>query len=482
MTDNSSTQSVDSTETAVETLTTALLTSPSEPSTTVSTNAAESSVNPHTHQPRATTSPTTSPTTTTITPTTTTPSLAVNPISYQPFGPPQRVRIKLHLRVGEPRSRLRQLKDLPDPPEWVHDVMEDSYDILMARVSDRVSMFPKYHWPGEGYLCIQPTKNSPQRAYEDVSRQTYRSQLMKAHAAEIKRLVLPDEVRVNLFAYVETLAPFETSPSPSPSPSSWTGLRNVGGKGRGGAVRRGGSGGSGGDTGGVSIAAERRVADFADGERSLPYPRPPPHRPHGSQRMKKSTSPTTPSTLSQEGSLMKWTPGHRSEHETISQTQLRQIQRHSGKRGNDIRRSEDESMEDDRSRLIAAERRSPYEEEDQLEPSEYEPEYVDRRLGLGIASEKAPVEVAPQRTEPSSIVSAGDMEVDESNHSLHHTSSDDFREIEIEIQGARLKVKVSVASLRQALGLAPPHPRPAASRSIPSPAIENADRQPLRKK
>ncbi|KAF9974204.1 hypothetical protein BGZ73_002426 [Actinomortierella ambigua] len=529
MTDRSPTRSPQTTtssptttaQSAVEALTTALMVTPTDTNATL--NGSHSTV----------ASPTT-PTAIAIATTTTT--KATTPATTIPasFGPPQRVRIKLHLRVGEPRSRLRQLKDLPDPPEWQHDVHEDSFEILMARIGDRVAMYPKYHWPGEGYLCIQPTKNSPQRAYEDVTRQTYRHQLLRAYAAEIKRLVLPEEVRINLFAYVDTpdmpvLALGSSSSSTSPSSpavaavlppvsskhtttAAATALSAAAGhKALGKGRRKSGKGAHGEDGHGLSITVSS----------SSPYPSPSAHN-HGNVRPSKRSavipsSSLPPSHAHRESSAMAWSSGRsRSSrgvvyhHETSKiHSQYRQQQKYQHpqqpphphdqqqQRGRPRRHMEEvyedigeqevdldenvEDMEGYRSESMMGEKRSPYEEEDQLEPSEYGPRYDHRYQSHHPAAAVPSTRPRSFAASTTATATEEDMDVDSSVHNggrvhpmYQEPVDDDFREIEIEIQGARLTVKVGVASLRQALGLSslppPPPPPPPALSSRPAAA------------
>ncbi|KAI1307324.1 hypothetical protein EDD11_004532 [Mortierella claussenii] len=130
---------------------------------------------------------------------------------------PDNVKIKLHLRRGEPQVRCRASKDLPKPITWVHSLKDDTYSVLCARIRASVAGVAGVEWPNGGHPYIRPTHTATQLNYLELNEDNCSQQITKAWRAESKRLEHSGEEYINLFIYLSRPEQRATVGSRNPS-------------------------------------------------------------------------------------------------------------------------------------------------------------------------------------------------------------------------------------------------------------------------
>lgn len=116
---------------------------------------------------------------------------------------PETIHTKLHFRKGQPLTRCRSTKDLPDPQSWTHNLEDDSFVFIRERIKQRAAGIKGFVWPEDEYPYIQPTHSSAQKNFHPLNEENFQDGLVKAWRAEARRLHGDStQVFVHLYAYL----------------------------------------------------------------------------------------------------------------------------------------------------------------------------------------------------------------------------------------------------------------------------------------
>ncbi|KAG0312901.1 hypothetical protein BGZ99_009209, partial [Dissophora globulifera] len=114
---------------------------------------------------------------------------------------PDTINIKVHFWKGQPRVRCHVSKDLPQPT-IAHKTIEDSYDILVARIKRALIRVTGLEWPSGGRPYLQPTHTTTQTNYQELNEDNFSDLVAKVWCSEARRLDDLAEVSVNVFVYL----------------------------------------------------------------------------------------------------------------------------------------------------------------------------------------------------------------------------------------------------------------------------------------
>ncbi|KAF9977988.1 hypothetical protein BGZ65_007170, partial [Modicella reniformis] len=122
--------------------------------------------------------------------------------------------IILHYRKGKPRTICRALKDLPSPAPWNHNRTNDTFRVLMARIEGYIAGLRGVRLPDDGHLYLQPTHNTDQRSYMELTEDNFEDAMAQAWRQEARRLTNAD-VQLHMYVYLEGV---ETNTAPAGAP------------------------------------------------------------------------------------------------------------------------------------------------------------------------------------------------------------------------------------------------------------------------
>ncbi|KAG0290483.1 hypothetical protein BGZ98_003405, partial [Dissophora globulifera] len=115
---------------------------------------------------------------------------------------PDIVTISLHARKGDPQTRLRARKDLPEGVTWSHHMTDDNYTILCGKIRRRIQSIKGVKWPLDARPYIRPKLSTAQHNYVELSEENFADEIERAWIIERKRLGKDAEVKVHIFAYL----------------------------------------------------------------------------------------------------------------------------------------------------------------------------------------------------------------------------------------------------------------------------------------
>lgn len=118
---------------------------------------------------------------------------------------PDALKVRLHIRKGQPLTRCRVTKELPDTKTWEHRLgpdLQDSYGVFLERIRQHIQNTPSIDWPRDSVPYLQPTHSTPQKSYQRLDENSFDASIKKAWRAEAKRLNNPSQVFINIFVYV----------------------------------------------------------------------------------------------------------------------------------------------------------------------------------------------------------------------------------------------------------------------------------------
>ncbi|KAG9060718.1 hypothetical protein KI688_008925 [Linnemannia hyalina] len=101
---------------------------------------------------------------------------------------------------------VRLRKSWPVPVVWSFQWDEDDLGSLLAKVRRRTTLpaLKGFKWPSNETLYVKPTHNTPQQYFLRLDPEDCENKLKRAWTTEARRLNDPDQVTVDVFAYLTT--------------------------------------------------------------------------------------------------------------------------------------------------------------------------------------------------------------------------------------------------------------------------------------
>ena len=118
------------------------------------------------------------------------------------FQLPATVTISLHARKGEPQTRLRASKGLPDGVTWSHDTADDNYTVFCGRIKGHLQGLNGVSWPQGARPFIRPKLSTSQQNYVELSEENLADEIERAWIIERKRLGRDRDVKIHIFIYL----------------------------------------------------------------------------------------------------------------------------------------------------------------------------------------------------------------------------------------------------------------------------------------
>ncbi|KAF9976595.1 hypothetical protein BGZ75_000215 [Mortierella antarctica] len=137
------------------------------------------------------------------------PVTTTTPVSTPPHGRrdlqvPDVISIRANLRYGAPLSRNRVHQSWPEAASLTYNWNQDSLDSLRAKVKRQTALpaLRAFTWPSEEALYVKPSHNVSKQHYFILDEGDYESKLRRAWINEARRLNAPDDVVIDVFAYL----------------------------------------------------------------------------------------------------------------------------------------------------------------------------------------------------------------------------------------------------------------------------------------
>ncbi|KAF9189961.1 hypothetical protein BGZ51_008689 [Haplosporangium sp. Z 767] len=123
---------------------------------------------------------------------------------------PDVIRLRIHLRKGQPLNQHRVTRNLPEPVVWEYRSDKDNYQSLCSQVRGYIASLQGLEWPADAQLYLKPSHTSAHFSFIGLNPNNCNDQLIRVWRNEAWRLLRnpnSDDVIINIFVYLQNTAP-----------------------------------------------------------------------------------------------------------------------------------------------------------------------------------------------------------------------------------------------------------------------------------